>query len=207
VRVVPYGEHALFVELGLGSGDADVRRTLAVARALRARFPRAEVVLGTGTIVVTPSPPEREVDEVVSRALVAEPTAEEPTRLHRVRAVYDGPDLDAVAAQAGLTRDEVIRRHCDREYIVELIGFLPGFAYLGALDPALVLPRRATPRPRVAKGSLAIAGVHTGIYPLSSPGGWHLIGRAVDVEPFDPHRSPPVLFAPGDRVRFEVSGG
>ncbi len=116
---------------------------------------------------------------------------------------YDGPDLAEVAARTGLTRDEVIRRHAAPTYEVYLLGFAPGFAYLGELDPALVLPRRSSPRPRIPAGSVAIAGAQTAVYPLETPGGWNLIGRTATVM-FDPRRTPPVLLAPGDRVRFEV---
>jgi len=117
----------------------------------------------------------------------------------------NGPDLNAVAAQTGLTENEVIRLHSETIYTVYMIGFLPGFPYLGILPPALELPRRATPRVRVPAGSVAIAGQQTGIYPQASPGGWHLIGRT-DLQLFDPQRNPPALLAPGDRVRFVPSG-
>ena len=115
---------------------------------------------------------------------------------------YYGPDLDEVGDRTGLARDEVVRRHCAPEYQVYLLGFSPGFAYLGDLDPALVLPRRSAPRTRVPAGSVAIAGAQTAVYPLATPGGWHLIGRTSAVM-FDPAREPPALLRPGDRVRFE----
>ncbi len=88
-----------------------------------------------------------------------------------------GPDLEDVAAACGLTPEEVCRRHAAVEYIVCFVGFLPGFPYLGLLDPSLRLPRRHAPRARVAPGSVAIAGEYTGVYPWASPGGWHLIGH------------------------------
>ena len=94
------------------------------------------------------------------------------------------------------------RRHSGREYTVYLLGFAPGFAYLGDLDPALVLPRRPAPRTRVPAGSVAIAGSQTGVYPLTTPGGWHLIGSTT-TRMFDPAREPAALLRAGDRVRFE----
>jgi KipI family sensor histidine kinase inhibitor len=115
---------------------------------------------------------------------------------------YDGPDLETVAHHAGMTPDEVVRRHSGRWYHVYLLGFVPGFAYLGELDPSLVIPRRAEPRSRVPAGSVAIGGAQTGVYPLETPGGWHLIGRT-NAALFDPARSPPALLQVGDRVRFE----
>ncbi|HLB54334.1 MAG TPA: 5-oxoprolinase subunit PxpB, partial [Gemmatimonadales bacterium] len=124
-----------------------------------------------------------------------------PTVLIPVR--YDGPDLEEVSARTSLTREEVIRRHTAPEYLVYLLGFAPGFGYLGDLDPALILPRRSAPRTRVPAGSVAIAGAQTAVYPLETPGGWHLIGRTT-LSLFDPRRDPPALLAPGDRVRFEA---
>lgn len=122
-----------------------------------------------------------------------------PTREHVLRAVYDGPDLDDVARATGLSTADVIAAHTAREYTVALMGFAPGFAYLDGLDARLELPRRASPRPRVAAGSLAIASTQTAVYPFAGPGGWHLIGRVLDTRMFDEHGP---LLALGDRVRF-----
>ena len=113
------------------------------------------------------------------------------------------PDLDALAAHAGLPREEVIARHCAGDYRVAMIGFAPGFPYLLGLDPALAMPRLATPRTRVPAGSVAVGGAQTGIYPRESPGGWHLVGRT-PLSLFDPGRMPPTLLAPGQRVRFRA---
>ena len=112
-----------------------------------------------------------------------------------------GPDLDSAAAELGMTAEQLLQRHANGEYTVAMIGFAPGFPYLLGLDPALALPRLATPRTKVAAGSVGIGGAQTGIYPRESPGGWRLIGRTPLVL-FDPAREPPALLAPGDRVRF-----
>jgi 5-oxoprolinase (ATP-hydrolysing) subunit B len=117
----------------------------------------------------------------------------------------DGPDLEAVARQAGLGVDEVIELHLGVEYIVFFIGFQPGFAYLGGLDPRLATPRRKEPRLNVPAGSVGIGGNQTGVYPAESPGGWQLIGRTADVL-FDPAQTVPALLSPGDRVRFVPAG-
>ena len=114
-----------------------------------------------------------------------------------------GPDLADVAAHTGLSAAEVVRRHAAAEYVVYLLGFLPGFAFLGGLPTALATPRRAVPRTAVPAGSVGIGGEQTGIYPLRSPGGWHLIGRT-EVALFDPLAASPTLLRPGDRVRFVV---
>jgi KipI family sensor histidine kinase inhibitor len=118
----------------------------------------------------------------------------------------DGPDLAYVAARAGMSEAEVVARHTAAEYVVYFLGFRPGFAYLGGLDPRLATPRRAHPRPRVAPGSVGIGGEQTAVYPLASPGGWQLIGRT-RLRLFDPNRTPPTLLMPGDVVRFSSSTG
>ena len=112
-----------------------------------------------------------------------------------------GEDLDTAAAELGLTPAALAERHAAATYTVAMIGFAPGFPYLSGLDPALALPRLATPRTRVPAGSVAIGGAQTGLYPRESPGGWRLIGRT-PLRLFDPSRASPSLLAPGDRVRF-----
>ena len=124
--------------------------------------------------------------------------------MHEIRVAYggdDGPDLAVVAARCGRTEAEVVRLHASVEYRVLVVGFVPGFPYLGLLPAELELPRRATPRTRVPAGSVAIAGRQTGIYPAATAGGWHLIGRT-DARLWDADRAEPALLAAGDRVRF-----
>ncbi len=126
------------------------------------------------------------------------------SRLIDVPVVYggdSGPDLEDVAAFAGCTPEAAIDRHASRTYRVFMLGFLPGFTYMGSVDETIAAPRRATPRVRVPAGSVGIAGRQTGIYPRESPGGWQIIGRTV-LQVFDAERTPPALFAPGDEVRF-----
>jgi 5-oxoprolinase (ATP-hydrolysing) subunit B len=113
----------------------------------------------------------------------------------------EGPDLAGVARACDLSPSELIERHAARAYVVSFIGFLPGFGYLDGLDPRLELPRRTQPRARVPAGSVAIAGRYSGIYPLDSPGGWHLIGHT-SIRLFDPRRDPFTLLEAGDTVRF-----
>lgn len=114
-----------------------------------------------------------------------------------------GPDLGEVAARARLSAEEVIKRHSRAEYFVHVVGFAPGFGYLGGLPNELATPRRDSPRLKVPAGSLGIGGAQTGIYPLASPGGWNLIGRTPRLM-FRPSENPPVLLCPGDRVKFRV---
>ena len=113
----------------------------------------------------------------------------------------DGPDLDAAAAELGLSQDEIVARHIAGRYRVAMIGFSPGFPYLLGLDPSIALPRLTTPRLRVPAGSVGIGGAQTGIYPRESPGGWRILGRT-PLSLFDPDKNPPALLVPGDAVRF-----
>lgn len=112
-----------------------------------------------------------------------------------------GPDLAAVAAHAGLSAAAVVARHAAPTYLVHLLGFLPGFAYLGGLDATLATPRRAVPRPLVLAGAVGIAGRQTGIYPLASPGGWQLIGRT-PLAMFNPAWPQPTRLRAGQGLRF-----
>jgi KipI family sensor histidine kinase inhibitor len=123
---------------------------------------------------------------------------------HEIPVAYggtDGPDLDEVARESGLSARETIALHAGADYVVRFLGFTPGFPYLSGLSPRLRAPRREVPRRVVPAGSVAIAGGQAGIYPLATPGGWRILGRTSLVL-FDPRRDPPALLAPGDRVRF-----
>lgn len=113
-----------------------------------------------------------------------------------------GPDLPTVAEHAKLSESEVIALHSGHDYLIDMLGFLPGFAYLGGLDERLHTPRLAVPRTRIEAGSVGIGGAQTGIYPLPSPGGWQIIGRT-PLAPYDPHRKRPILYEAGDYLRFE----
>ncbi|MFL6061398.1 MAG: 5-oxoprolinase subunit B family protein [Marmoricola sp.] len=127
-------------------------------------------------------------------ALAPGPLVEVPTR-------YDGPDLDEVARQWGLSTEEVVEIHTGTELVVAFCGFAPGFAYCTGLPEGRSVARRAEPRTRVPAGSVALAGGYSSVYPSSSPGGWQLIG-STDVRPWDPARAEPALLAPGTRVVF-----
>jgi len=153
-------------------------------------------------VTFDPASPPAGIAAAIERS-IADGARATPPREHCIRVRYDGPDLDDVARAAGLSVAEVVARHAAGRYAVASVGFLPGFAYLRGLDPRLVVPRRASPRPRVPPRSVGIAGPYTGIYPFASPGGWSLVGTAVGFTPFD-SRSGAVL-ALGDEVRFEVA--
>lgn len=131
-------------------------------------------------------------------------TREESGKLHQLPVRYGGeygPDLEFVARNSGISEEEVIAIHTSREYRCYMLGFTPGFAYLGDLDDRIATPRLETPRLKVAAGSVGIAGHQTGFYGVESPGGWRLIGR-LQAGTFDVRKKPPSSILPGDRVRF-----
>jgi KipI family sensor histidine kinase inhibitor len=144
---------------------------------------------------------ERVVGEEASIASRADPIDREVIEIPVRYGGVDGPDVEAVAEWAGCTTDDVITWHADRIYRVYMLGFVPGFSYLGRVDARIAAPRRRLPRDKVPPGSVGIAGEQTGVYPIETPGGWQLIGRT-DVVMFDPARTPASLLRPGARVRF-----
>lgn len=189
--------------LHLETGD----RTLGVFRALIARrFVEVEdVVPGDGSLLVVLRP-GADVSEALREAIDRPLDSEAALAgvLHEIPVVYGGaagPDLETLAARARLDAAGFAARHAGVEYTVAFLGFQPGFPYLRGLPAELEAPRRATPRVRVAAGSVAIGGAYTGIYPASGPGGWQIIGRTSAVL-FDAARPDPALLLPGDRVRF-----
>ncbi len=222
---VPAGDSALLVTLG----DRIDLETNRGAHALAARLAQTplpglgEAVPGYATLLVHYDPlalryeqvlawvqarlpsrlcgvAARTVDEASAGATAGLPA---PRRIE-VPVFYGGehgPDLEFVAQHSGLSPEEVIRRHTARDYPVYLVGFTPGFPYLGGLDETIATPRLPSPRQRVVAGSVGIAGQQTGIYSVDSPGGWRLIGWT-SLKLFDPWREPPGLLAPGDVVRF-----
>ena len=208
-RLRPVGESAVSVEVASETGAPASARVRALDAVLRHRTPPGllESVPGMRALLLVFDPAVTSADEVgahVARALERTPPPLPPAVRHDIPVHYggdDGPDLAEVSARTGLTEEEVIARHCGREYEAWMLGFMPGFAYLGALAPELQLPRRATPRTRVPAGSVAIAGTQTAVYPAATPGGWHLIGRTT-VPLFDPQADPPVRIQAGDRVCF-----
>jgi len=207
-RFLTAGDRGLVVELGDAIDPELNARVRALDEALRASpFPGyQEAIPSYRSLLVFYEPSSITFDDArkhVHELLTALDPSKLPTApLKEVPTVYDGDDLDDVSRQTGLSRADVIRLHSETEYRVYMVGFTPGFAYMGLTDPKLDLRRRATPRTRVPAGSVAIAMRQTGIYPSDAPGGWHLLGRAEHRTLFDPAAEPPSFFAPGDRVKF-----
>ncbi len=204
------GDRGLLVELGTGIDPAVNRRVQQLQRRLARENPIGvvETVPAYSSLLVIYDPLQA-APELLKRRITAlcRFDAAPPPENHEVHAIpvvyggEDGPDLETVAAFHGLTGEDVIRLHSGRVYRVYMIGFTPGYPYMGELPEALDTPRRDTPRTRIPKGSVAIAQRQTGIYPVVSPGGWQIIGRT-PVELFDARREAPSLLAMGDQVRF-----
>jgi KipI family sensor histidine kinase inhibitor len=216
LRLDLVGDAALLVTLG---DELDLAHNALARRLASGLDARSASLRGLGVpvpghaSVLVPFDPEVAHESVVRAAIEAALAAAadddrapgaDDGRFHEVVVAYggtDGPDLPDVARATGLSEREVVRLHASVEYRVLVVGFVPGFPYLGILPPALELARRATPRVAVPAGSVAIAGRQVGIYPFATPGGWHLLGRT-DARPWDPASPVPALFEPGDRVRF-----
>lgn len=210
LRAHPLGDSAVAIVFGAERSADLLSRVHSAARALEvAAIPHVEdVVPAYLALTVFYDPLQTSYEEISGRLLNACDRATHSgaraaqSREHRIPVRYDGMDLEAVASSTGLSVEDVVERHSGRTYTVDLLGFVPGFAYLSELDASLQLPRRAQPRPRIAAGSVGIAAAQTAVYPLDTPGGWHIIGRTQTVM-FDPTRGAPALLAPGDTVRFE----
>lgn len=210
-RVVLAGDSVVVAEFAFRIDPVVNATVVAVARALRQMPPRGvrDIVPTFGTVAVHFDPLVIDAQTVTAwLGTTARLTrrVEESTGVRlRIPVRYggsDGPDLSVVARFAGLTEDEVVRLHAGRLYRVYMLGFLPGFAYMGTVDPRIAAPRRTSPRTAVPAGSVGIAGEQTGIYPSVAPGGWHIIGRT-STATFDPTRESPCLLQPGDVVQFE----
>jgi len=213
-RLSRYGDRAWLVEF-------EPRVAIEVSEAVLALSDRLRAELGTAASDVVPAitsvcvhashdvdlaAVEARLHELVSVApgvRAFRPASADP-RLIEIPVLYggdNGPDLASVAAATGLPEAEVVARHTAVSYHVFMLGFMPGFPYLGPVDPSIHVPRLSTPRTKVPAGSVGLAGAQTGIYPRESPGGWQIIGRTAEWL-FDPSRTPPARLLPGDRVRF-----
>ena len=208
MRISEAGDSALLLELDEVINVSVNAQAIEVAAAVRrAGLPGIRDVISTyRSVAVHFDPLSLDIEtlrDTLARAAETPPAiGEGKTVVIPVQYGGDmGPDLRAVAAYAGISPDEVVSRHAGARYRVFMLGFLPGFTYMGTVDESIAMPRHPTPRLKVPAGSVAIAGRQTGVYPRESPGGWQLIGRT-PVSLFNPNRVPAALVAPGDTVRF-----
>lgn len=218
---VRYGPNAILLRFATAVGDEAFQLGRSIIAALNRNPPAGlvECVPGFTTVLLRFQPDQAAnipwLGRYVANQLTEVSAETEPlTVIKTIPVNYDGEDIGELAAEKNLSVAEVARLHSEPVYKVYLLGFSPGFPYLGELNPRLHTPRRATPRPMVKAGSVAIGGEHTGIYSVDSPGGWRIIGhtsvRLFDHERLrDDSRPEDVFFLrPGDRVRFvPVEGG
>jgi len=209
VKIAPASDSSLLVVFGDAISPAIHERVMALLHALLSwHDPRirnlhpgyASLLIDFDPLRLSHDQLSSLVQQLAPAAIVADTSAS----VVSVPVCYDvefGLDLADVAKHAELTMDEVIRQHSSPTYLVYFLGFSPGFAYLGGLPQSLHTPRLATPRASISAGSVGIAGLQTGIYPVDSPGGWRLIGRT-PVRMFDPEVAPPTRLQPGDRLKF-----
>lgn len=207
-RVLPFGEGALLVELGeefqenvvsWARGIADYWET--VFRLGPAVPAYTSTLLRFDPLRLAPAEAEDVARTMLARGQFMLIAGNQPRRVVEIPTTYDGPDLAETAERSHLSVEQLIALHSEREYTAYFLGFLPGTAYCGRLDPRIVAPRLERPRDRVPAGAVAIADGQTIVYPLASPGGWRLIGRT-ELRMFDPAAAEPVRMRAGDRVRF-----
>lgn len=201
-EVKPCGDDLISIEVGQVNVAQDLARQLRSSGAWR------EAVGGIDSVVVQFDSTAISMDDAIlllrDAVRSAAHDAEPASTLVEIPVVYggeNGPDLDTLCAALVLSHEQLVAMHCRDEYAVEMLGFTPGFAYVGGLDARLDVPRLARPRQRVEAGSIGIAGGRTGIYALPGPGGWPLIGRT-SMPLFDAQLDQPFLLQPGMRVRF-----
>lgn len=209
-KILPAGDQALVVEFGQTISEELNRKVQILNQEIIDRKIEGivETVPTFRSLLVTYDPAVVSFQKI-KRMLETIPADMDPLgrqghRVVEIPVCYGGEfgeDLPDVAAHAGLSEEEVIRLHSAKEYNIYMLGFLPGFPYLGGLDPRLHTPRLANPRTKIPAGSVGIGGEQTGIYPLDSPGGWRLIGRT-PLKLYDPDREEPFLYQAGDYIRF-----
>jgi KipI family sensor histidine kinase inhibitor len=211
-KIVPVGDSAVLVELG-DEIDITINQRVHALAALLNTSPLAgviETVPAYATLLVHYDPLILSFVEIENylQGKMAQIVDHESGKRKRVEVPVRyggeyGVDLESVARHCQLPVEDVIRIHSQKIYTVFMMGFTPGYPYMGKLDDAIVTPRLESPRPRVPAGTVAIAGSQTGIYPIDSPGGWQLIGWT-SLQPFNPDSDTPFLFSPGDEVKFIV---
>lgn len=228
-EIFPLGETAIVVELGRRINEVTHRKVQALSSHIENNpfADMVEIVPAYTTVTIFYDPmklcdpltgehwqqgnscirsPYEIISSMIQRVVTnMDLTVDRPPRVIHIPVCYGGklgPDLDAVAAHNGLTSDEVIKIHSAQDYLVYIVGFAPGFPYLGGMFERIATPRRSSPRLTIEAGTVGIGGIQTGIYPISTPGGWQLIGRT-PIRLFRPEKRSPSLLKVGDIVRFQ----
>lgn len=207
-RFLPMGDGAIVMEFANEISKEVNARIRQTTKAIEKTIEGVIEVLPTyRSITIFYRPDQITYDELVTKLQTIKEGNEEGDSLSRrieIPTVYGGeygPDLAYVAQHASLSEDEVIRIHTGTDYLVYMLGFSPGFTYLGGLDERIATPRLESPRVKIPAGSVGIAGSQTGMYPSESPGGWQLIGRT-PLKLYDPKKEPPVFIQAGDYIRY-----
>ncbi|WP_397540111.1 5-oxoprolinase subunit PxpB [Rummeliibacillus pycnus] len=221
VQIRPLGDSALVIQVGEGINEAIQKKVQNILNLLEIHpfqgFIEAVPAYNSVTVYYNPidvyfSNLEKGVEipyenvktkilSLMNQSHIIEMPKERVVKIPVVYGGEMGPDLEFVASYNGLTPSEVIKIHSSAEYLVYMIGFAPGFPFMGGMNKQIATPRKETPRLAIAPGSVGIAGNQTGIYPLETPGGWQIIGRTPS-QLFLPDQSPPTLLQPGDRIQF-----
>lgn len=210
MRLIPAGDTAILAQFENEISPENNSRVQALAAAiLRASIPGViETIPTYSSLLVNYDPVVvrySELCEILGSLEGDRGSAAADSFVYSIPVCYGGEfgeDLSDVASHAGLSAEEVVRRHSAVCYRIYMLGFLPGFAYLGGLDETIACPRLSSPRKSIAPGSVGIGGNQTGVYPVASPGGWRLIGKT-PLKLYDPNRSEPILYRAGDHIRFE----
>ena len=210
IRILTAGDSALLIEFGKEIDPETNRKITALVQLMREQHIEGivDVIPAFCSLLINYDPRVLSYEELKERMehLLKMETKTEATRkrIFEIPVCYGGeygPDIENIAEHAGLSVEEVIKIHSSKDYIIYMLGFLPGFTYLGGLDERIYTPRLASPRLKIRAGSVGIGGSQTGIYPLDSPGGWQLMGLT-PVRTYDPKRQTPILVEAGDYIRF-----
>lgn len=210
IRILTAGDSSILVEFGKEISPEINRKITATVQLMKEQHIEGvvDVIPAFCSLLINYDPRVVSYDELRERmrhlVKMDLKSSEERRRVFRIPVCYGGeygPDMANIAEHAGLTEEEVIKIHTSRDYLIYMLGFLPGFCYLGGLDERIHTPRLANPRIKINAGSVGIGGSQTGIYPLDSPGGWQLMGMT-PVKTYDPKRETPILVEAGDYIRF-----
>lgn len=210
IRILTAGDSSLLVEFGKEISPEINRKITATVQLMREQHIEGvvDVIPAFCSLLINYDPrviSYKEIKERMEKLVKMDvQTGEKGKRIYEIPVCYGGeygPDIANIAENAGLTEEEVIKIHSSRDYLIYMLGFLPGFCYLGGLDERIHTPRLANPRIKINAGSVGIGGSQTGIYPLDSPGGWQLMGMT-PVKTYDPERETPILVEAGDYIRF-----